>query len=189
MTATMKPRIVNFFGGPGSGKSSSAAALFSVLKFRGVNCEYVQEYAKDAAWEGRSPKIFAAQEYIFGKQSFRVSRVASEVDLVITDSPVLIGMAYMDSTFPLPSMRSVLRESHALYDSLNVFVMRTKPYLAKGRYQEETDAQKLDVKIFNILKDEGVPFINIASDLACRELMSELKAKNWLPDNVFACQE
>ena len=44
--------VVNFFAGPGAGKSSMAAGLFAELKFRGVNCELATEYAKDKVWEG-----------------------------------------------------------------------------------------------------------------------------------------
>lgn len=53
-------KVINLYGGPGTGKSSTAGMLFAHLKLRGVNCEYVQEYAKDAAWEGRPKKFFEA---------------------------------------------------------------------------------------------------------------------------------
>ena len=43
--------IVNFFGPPGSGKSTAAAYVFSKLKMAGVNAEIVTEYAKDKVWE------------------------------------------------------------------------------------------------------------------------------------------
>lgn len=45
--------VINFFGGPGCGKSTMASRLFSELKSKGVKCEYVTEYAKDV----RMPKI------------------------------------------------------------------------------------------------------------------------------------
>ncbi len=43
----MKKTIaINFYGGPGTGKSSMAAAIFSNLKNEGINAELVTEYAK-----------------------------------------------------------------------------------------------------------------------------------------------
>ena len=39
--------MVNFYAGPGSGKSTMAAAIFSRLKWKDVNCELVTEFAKD----------------------------------------------------------------------------------------------------------------------------------------------
>lgn len=44
MTDMNKPRIVNIFAGPRTGKSTTATALFAELKYHGVNCEYVPEY-------------------------------------------------------------------------------------------------------------------------------------------------
>ena len=38
--------VVNLFGGPGCGKSTTAAWLFNQLKERGINCEYVTEFPK-----------------------------------------------------------------------------------------------------------------------------------------------
>ena len=42
--------IVNLYGGPGCGKSTGAAYLFSKLKMAGVDAEYVPEFAKDKVW-------------------------------------------------------------------------------------------------------------------------------------------
>ena len=39
--------IMNLYGGPGSGKSTGAAYIFSMLKMVGVDAEYVTEFAKD----------------------------------------------------------------------------------------------------------------------------------------------
>ena len=39
--------VVNLFAGPGSGKSTTCAGLFSKLKLAGIYCEMVLEYAKE----------------------------------------------------------------------------------------------------------------------------------------------
>ena len=44
---------VNLFGGPGTGKSTTSAAVFSLLKMHGVNAELITEFAKDLTWEKR----------------------------------------------------------------------------------------------------------------------------------------
>lgn len=38
---------VNLYGGPGSGKSTTAAGVVSQLKLLSINAELVTEYAKD----------------------------------------------------------------------------------------------------------------------------------------------
>ena len=44
--------LVNFYAGPGTGKSSTMAGVFSELKWMGVNCEMAPEFAKEKVWEG-----------------------------------------------------------------------------------------------------------------------------------------
>ena len=48
-----KPFVINLFGAAGSGKSTAASYIFSQLKMRGIECELVQEFAKDLTWEER----------------------------------------------------------------------------------------------------------------------------------------
>lgn len=156
--------VLNFYGGPGTGKSTHAAAVFAELKFRGINCEYVQEYAKDRVWElGEkhevTPKVFQAQEYIFGKQHFRLRRVATEVDVVVTDSPILLGLIYMPEDFTMPSLRETIREAYGSYNNLDVFLRRNKPYNPKGRMQTEEKAREIDSTILGMLHEEAADYV------------------------------
>ena len=59
--------VVNFFAGPGTGKSTHAAMLFAKLKTMNINSELIQEYAKDKTWI-RDSKTLEVQPYIAGKQ-------------------------------------------------------------------------------------------------------------------------
>ena len=178
-------RVVNLYGGPGTGKSTTAAALFAEMKYRGVNCEYIQEYAKDKAWEFGTnhlgvPKVFQAQEYIFGKQHFRMRRCATDVDLIITDSPLFLGLVYMPDDFPLPSLRSTIREAYDLYDNLDVFLVRTKPYNTKGRFQTEQEAKTLDKVIKAMLDEQGVSYSLIDSGRAAvDQIIEKMTLKGW----------
>ena len=64
--------VVNLFAGPGSGKSTTCAGVFSKLKLAGVNCEMALEYAKDKVWEN-SLDVLDDQIYVFGKQLHRLN--------------------------------------------------------------------------------------------------------------------
>ena len=80
-------RVINFYGGPGAGKSVSAAQLFATLKAKKEKVELIQEVAKQWAWERRRP-VSLDQFYFFGLQSRKEYSLFENVDFIITDSPV-----------------------------------------------------------------------------------------------------
>ena len=134
--------IINLFGAPGAGKSTGAAYVFSQLKAAGVNAELVTEFAKDKVWEG-TKAVFENQAYIFGKQYFRISRLEGKVDVVITDSPILLSAFYNDNDHVLgEEFDKLVFKVFDYYNRIDVFVHRVKPYNEAGRFQteEESDA-------------------------------------------------
>ena len=44
-------KVINLWGGPGCGKSTTAAGLFSIMKMRGHKVELVTEYAKELTYD------------------------------------------------------------------------------------------------------------------------------------------
>lgn len=128
--------VVNLFGSPGSGKSSGAAYIFSQLKKLGIDCELVTEYAKDKCWEG--DYIFSDatnQFYIGAKQYYRVNRVNGKVDVIITDSPVLLSCFYNTAPEMSNEYNEVVKRLFNRFNNINFFVNRAKPYNPNGRVQ------------------------------------------------------
>src|SRR3954464_5942728 len=85
--------VVNMVAGPGTGKSTTAAGVFHELKLSGVNCELVQEYAKDLVWADNLKQL-GNQVYILGKQYNRLWRLQDKVDVVVTDCPLFLSVYY-----------------------------------------------------------------------------------------------
>lgn len=175
-------RVINLFAGPGAGKSTTASALFSELKYREVRSEYVPEFIKGATWEKRGDKVFKAQEYIFGKQSFNLSRVASEVSITVTDSPLMLGINYISPDNPLKSLPAVIYEAHCSYDSLNIFINRVKAYDQAGRNQDEEEAKKKDLEIIELLKSHSIQYHVVDGDERAPERIIKLAREKWGKD-------
>jgi len=83
-------KVINLFGGPGSGKSTTAAGLFQKMKLKHMSVELISEYAKKLVYSNRLENMLDQQEYIFAKQNNMLHMLRDKVDFVITDSRVRI---------------------------------------------------------------------------------------------------
>lgn len=147
--------VVNLFGAPGAGKSTGAAYIFSKLKMAGVNAELVTEFAKDKVWE-ESKSAFDNQAYIFGEQYFRISRLQNKVDIIITDSPILLSSFYANDNIPCKEFDELVAKVSESYNSLNVFIDRVRPYNPAGRFQNEAESDELSMAMQTFLDNHGV---------------------------------
>ena len=136
-----KTIFVNLFGGPGTGKSTLCASIFSELKRKGVDCEMALEYVKDLVWEESFEKI-KNQVYIFGKQQNRLFRLDGKVDVVITDSPLLNSIVYYRGNNP--HFSDVVMFEFKKLNSLNYYLVRTFDYVDNGRMQSLEQAKQVD---------------------------------------------
>lgn len=150
--------VVNFFASPGSGKSTGTAYVFSKLKMAGVNAEIASEYVKDKVWE-ESVEVFKNQAYIFGKQYFRISRVKDKVDVVITDSPILLSCFYNNQPELGEHFDAMCKDVFNSFNNYNIFLNRVKPYNEAGRFQTEAESDALVQPMKDFLAKFGVDYI------------------------------
>lgn len=151
------PIVINLFGAPGSGKSTGAAFIFSQLKMRGINCELITEYAKDKTWE-KNMEALGCQEYIFGKQSFRMKRCRDKVDVIITDSPLPLGIFYNTNPVLGEHYENLVLDVFNTYENMNYALVRDKPYNPIGRNQTEAESDEIGDRIQFFLEDHDIPY-------------------------------
>lgn len=176
------PIVINLYGGPGSGKSTGAAYIFSMLKANGINAELVPEFAKDKVWE-ENKAVFENQAYIFGKQYFRLTRCADKVDVIITDSPLLLSTIYNHNAVLGEDFNNVVRNVAKSFDTRNYFIKRVKKYNPVGRHQSETEASVISYSIWNMLRAEGIPYTAVEGNIdgynkIVEDILKELKNGN-----------
>jgi ABC-type dipeptide/oligopeptide/nickel transport system ATPase component len=150
-----KPIVVNLFGGPGCGKSSSAAAIFSILKLHDINAELVTEFAKDLTWEDRSVAL-SNQYYIWGKQFHRMERIFDKVDVIITDSPLLLSSIY-NKDYNI-FFDAIVLDAFNKFANINFVLNRTKKYHKEGRSQTEDEARNIDERIKSLLANFKIDY-------------------------------
>lgn len=149
--------VINLFGQPGAGKSTGAAYIFSQLKLRGINAELVTEFAKDKVYE-ETKEVFNNQIYIFGKQYFRMSRIAKKVDVIITDSPLLLSSFYTSGESYDKELNNLVLKVFNSFNNFNFFIKRTKEYNPSGRFQTEDESDKIAIQMQDFLRDRNVTY-------------------------------
>lgn len=182
-----RPIVVNLMGPPGAGKSTMAAQIFFLLKTAGVNAELVTEFAKDKTWE-HNLKALGVQEYVFGKQSYRLARCRDDVEVIVTDSPLPLSIIYnhnpaLDKDNHFSNM--VLNIFNT-YNNFNYVLRRVKPYNPKGRNQTEAESDALFQPIVNLLNDLSIPFeIRNGDEDTGKAIASEVIAYLAGPDGGY----
>lgn len=149
-----KTLVINYFGGPGSGKSTAAAKTYAALKERGYLTELATEYAKDLVWQ-ESFNVLKNQIYIFGKQHHRIWRLNGKVDIIVTDSPFVLGMVYAHDSEIFRQL--ILEEHHRLW-TLNIFLNRNHKFEKEGRYHDEEQSLAIDRLAKEYLEKYDIPY-------------------------------
>lgn len=173
--------VVNMVAGPGTGKSTTAAGVFYELKSAGINAELATEYAKDVVWEGSLNKL-GNQVYILGKQYHRLWRLNEQVDVIITDCPLFLGLYYGEKESP--AFKNLALELFNSFDNMVYFIGRVKEYNPKGRVQNETKARDIDRVLKDLLVEHKVGYTEVpgdryAADTIAGEVLHRLEeAKN-----------
>jgi hypothetical protein len=155
--------LINLYGGPGTGKSTTAASIFADLKRSNINAELVTEYVKQWAWDNRRPVSFD-QFYFFGHQSRREYSLFNKVDAIVTDSPVSL-CAYYAKEYGTKTQAELFSKMYIEYASMctnsgvdvkHIWLKRTGNYDSRGRFHSHQQALDIDVDMRLFMADLGI---------------------------------
>ena len=159
-----KTKVINFYGGPCSGKSTAAAGLFYKMKLLGYKVELTDEFAKECVWEDNI-RMLRDQLWILAHQHRKILRLAEKVDYIITDSPVLLSPIYREAYGnPLYSdlIDKLAVECYEMYDNINFMLSRPRDNFEKdGRAQDEVQSVQIDLDILNQFQRLNIPYTQI----------------------------
>ena len=152
-----KPLVVNFYGGPGCGKTTAALELTAALKKAGYNVEYVSEFAKQLVLENKADML-KDQQYVTDGQYKMLDRIRNNADVIVTDSPVLLGLVYGKYNGISDEYAKKIRGYYDSFDNFNMFVERPvgSTFQTEGRIHDEAQSVSLDGEIKNMLGAQKV---------------------------------
>lgn len=163
--------IINFVGAPCSGKSTLACNLFTELKKRHLNTEYLHEYVKTLIWENNIDDI--NNQYVVAKKQYTMLKnVNASTDYTVTDSPLILGLLYneynkynvSDITKTREFILGHLREFAS--ESLYIFVKRNRnfAYKTQGRIHSEAESDYIESLLEIMLKNLGINYLEVNPD-------------------------
>lgn len=175
----MNTIVINLFGEPSAGKSTCAMDITARLKRNGINTEYVSEFAKDKVYENNG-EVFKHQEYLFGKQSFKMGRVKGKVQVMVVDSPLILSAVYNTDNILGDDFNKVVLNVFNSYNNKNYLLVRNHPYENKGRFQNEDEAKEVRDKIVDKLNSYCINYKVVESSKeTCKyiveKIMEEIK--------------
>lgn len=156
---------VNFFGGPGVGKSTLAADTFASLKKVGHTAELVGEYAKELQYD-HADNIIHDQLYLFAEQVHRMRRLqkSGRIDFAICDSPLLLNVVYNRSEHRY-NFNKFVKGYHDQFHSVNFFIPREQSFFEADRREEDYDwAVKKDSEIIAMLDRYDIGYYVVLHD-------------------------
>ena len=160
--------IINFFGGPGIGKSTQSAGLFTRMKKKHMDVELTFEFPKIVAWEENYSSI-KDQFYITANQHRNISRLYGKVKYIIVDSPIILGIIYKQRYNDKPEYPSMFYDEtfdnfvlslFKKYNNLNILLTRDdSTYDENGRFQNLEESKEIDNDIKNKLISNNIPYV------------------------------
>ncbi len=157
----MKTLIINAFAGPCGGKTTSCWEIASALKRKGIIVEYVSEYTKELVYEKDFVTLDGTlenQEIILKEQKHRQDRLYGQVQVIVTDAPLLFNIIYLEEK-PDWYVKKVLDIFNS-YNNLNIFIKRDKEKFTHiGRNHNLEESIEKDKEILNFLESNDIPYI------------------------------
>ena len=175
--------VINLFGGPGTGKSTTAAGLFYEMKSRGYKVELVTEFAKDLVYQESYFRL-KDQLMILARQNHKLWVLKDKVDYAIVDSPLLLSQHYYQDNgdYSEKLFKDFVLDTYNRYDNLNIFLQRNieeHPYQEYGRSQTLDEAIEIDKSIKDILKSVKAEYKTIlVSSNTVKDILKLIKKLN-----------
>ena len=153
--------VINIYGGPGAGKSTAALQLVAELKKRGINADYVSEYAKELVYTKNFDKLDGSVQNhreIFYEQKSRLDVMLAGAEVVVTDSPLPLNAVYLKDKSDTYKQNVITQFNQ--YHNFNILIERdlSAPFETEGRIHNLEESMEKDTEIVSMLYENQIPF-------------------------------
>ncbi len=180
-----KSIIIDIYGGPGSGKSSTAKMLSGLINSLGYTSETPEEYPKYLIHK-EDFKSLSNQIGIFSEHKLRIDSLLGKYDFIISDSPTLMQNIYIKDVYGKKDyklLRKLVKLEHQKHNDrrISFFLNRKHNFKEIGRVQNEEQALEKSKQIKRYLIKNEVDFIEYDTHfLLGLEILQYLKNNNYI---------
>jgi len=144
-----KPTLIQFWGGPGSGKSIGACSLYTLMAISPSYEEVglVREFAKKYAIL-RDREALSDQRFITGGQAASLYIAKLEYKTIISDSAIELGRVYCSDSKDLEFIEKTISEVYSDFNVVNVFIRRNfdLAFEEAGRVHNLKESMEIDAE-------------------------------------------
>ena len=150
-------KIINLFGAPSAGKSTTMLGLTYEMKMLGLSVEKTDEFFKELILEETASSKFGGQLFVLAEQNRRLARLEGKNDFVITDCPLPLIDFYTKKDY-IDGFEQLTINLYKKYDNINYFIERNHEFENEKRAHDEVQSNQISPKLLEYLNNHNIPY-------------------------------
>lgn len=180
--------VVNLLGSSQSGKAIIASQMMGNLKKNGFNCKLIKSAAEQ--FSERGFRKVAEQLCVVGNPNFRMGKDRNNIDIIITDSPLVLSMFYgatmLNTDYSAEELSKLSAFCQENFDNLNFFI---RGRLASDNSEDNIRALIDEQKIFDKFKGIDLNMETMLPNQYCiQQMLKEVEGKHRLNNMMLALE-
>lgn len=150
-------KVINLFGAPGAGKSTTMLGLTYKMKMMGLSVENTPEYFKELILEEGQHAKFGGQLHVLSEQNRRLARLLGKNDFAVTDCPLpLIGFYTPGDYFN--GFSDLVTQLNNQYDNVNYIIIRKHEFENEKRDHNEEQSDLIAEELPEHLRKNNIEY-------------------------------
>ncbi len=164
-------KVINLFGAPGAGKSTTMMGLTFAMKMNQLSVEMTPEYFKELVMADSVSSKFGGQLSVLAEQNKRLEILEDKNQFAVTDCPLpLIGF-YTPSDY-IPGFGNFVNSLFNKYENYNYLIVRKHDFENEKRIHDENQSANIATDLPKYLNKMGINF-------------KVIESSNTLVDEIF----
>ncbi len=155
-------KVINLFGAPGAGKSTTMLGLTWLMKMNQLNVELTTEYFKELVMADSVSSKFGGQLSVLAEQNKRLEVLDGKNDFAVTDCPLPLIGYYTPQNY-IPGFEPLVQSLFNKYDNHNYLILRKHDFEEQKRIHDDNQSKDIEAKLPEYLNKMGIQYTVLQS--------------------------